>query len=95
MIELHQSNERNEEYRQLLNLMHLNNCKTSVDATTTIDYSDDEYESIEKNFCLDDHTDGKFIFLYGKPALSTYDDDDDHRTDLNLNTFSNLQQEME
>ena len=75
-MELNRSNKQIEEYRQYFHLT--SNGRTNIDDITTIDYSDDDYPIIEKNFCLDDQShEKKFIFLYSKPTLPPDDDDDD------------------
>ena len=57
--------------------MNEKNLTTNIDDLNRIDYSDDDdSRPIEKNFCLDDNTENKFIFLYSKPPLPTEDDDD-------------------
>ena len=95
-MELNRSNEKNEEYRQYLTLLHLGNGPTNIDDLTPIDFSDDECQPIEKNFCLDDHTERKFIFLYDKPALPPDDDDDDDEDRQNhLAMYSHLEHEIE
>ncbi|CAF2863849.1 unnamed protein product, partial [Rotaria sp. Silwood2] len=85
--ELNRSNEQIEEYRHLIHLLNEKNSTTNIDDINLIDYSDDDDDDdidvdvdirpIEKNFCLDDNTENKFIFLYSKPPLPPNDDDDD------------------
>ena len=83
--ELNRSNEQMEEYRQIIsyfnekNLDHLN-------AIDSDDNDDDDSRPIEKNFCLDDHSENQMIFLYSKPSLPP----DDH-----LSILSHLQNEIE
>lgn len=73
-----------EEYRQIIsyfnekNLNHLN----AIDS----DDDGDDSRPIEKNFCLDDHSEDQMIFLYSKPPLPS----DDH-----LSMLSHLQNEIE
>jgi hypothetical protein len=93
--ELNRSNEQIEEYRQIISLLNEKNFTTNVDDIKRIDYSsddddDDDSRPIEKNFCLDDNTENKFIFLYSKPPLPPDDDDID-----NLSILSHLENEIE
>ena len=65
---------------------------TNIDDLNRNDYSDDDdSRPIEKNFCLDDNTDKKLIFLYSKPSLPP--DDDDDVDDLSI--LSHLENEIE
>jgi hypothetical protein len=67
--ELERTNDQLKEYRELI---HLINEKT-LTTTTSIDdlnSSSDDSKPVEKNYCLYDNTENKFIFLYSKPPLS-------------------------
>ncbi len=83
--ELNRSNEQVEEYRQILYLLNEKNLPINIDYS-----DDDDSRPIEKNFCLDDNTEKKFIFLYSKPPLPPDDDDID-----NLSILSHLENEIE
>jgi len=89
--ELNRTNEQVEEYRHIIYLLNEKNLTTNIDDLNRIDYSDDDdSRPIEKNFCLDDNTENKFIFLYSKPPLPLDDDDID-----NLSILSHLENEIE
>ncbi len=89
--ELNRTNEQVEEYRHIIYLLNEKNLTTNIDDLNRIDYSDDDdSRPIEKNFCLDDNTENKFIFLYSKPPLPLDDDDID-----NLSVLSHLENEIE
>lgn len=90
--ELNRSNEKIEEYRQIISLLNEKNFTTNIDDLNQVIYSDDDDDSrpIEKNFCLDDNTENKFIFLYSKPPLPPDDYDID-----NLSILSHLENEIE
>ncbi|CAF4108695.1 unnamed protein product [Rotaria magnacalcarata] len=101
--ELHRSNEQIEEYRYLIGLLSGKSFTTNIDNINLIDYSDDndddddddsgdnDVRPIEKNFCLDDNTENKFIFLYSKPPLPPDDEDDDD----DLSILSHLENAIE
>ncbi|CAF3356004.1 unnamed protein product [Rotaria socialis] len=101
--ELHRSNEQIEEYRHLIGLLNEKSFTTNIDNINLIDYSDDgddddednsddnDVQPIEKNFCLDDNTENKFIFLYSKPPLPPDDEDDDD----DLSILSHLENAIE
>ncbi|CAF1119273.1 unnamed protein product [Rotaria sordida] len=91
--ELNRSNEQIEEYRHLIYLLNEKNLTTNIDDINLIDYSDDDIDirPMEKNFCLDDNTENKFIFLYSKPSLPPDDDDDVD----NLSILSHLENAIE
>ncbi|CAF4558752.1 unnamed protein product [Rotaria socialis] len=101
--ELHRSNEQIEEYRHLIDLLNEKSFTTNIDNINLIDYSDDgddddednsddnDVQPIEKNFCLDDNTENKFIFLYSKPPLPPDDEDDDD----DLSILSHLENAIE
>ncbi|CAF3886948.1 unnamed protein product, partial [Rotaria sordida] len=91
--ELNRSNEQIEEYRHLIYLLNEKNLTTNIDDINLIDYSDDDIDirTMEKNFCLDDNTENKFIFLYSKPSLPPDDDDDVD----NLSILSHLENAIE
>ena len=62
-LALHRSNEKIEEYRHYFQLIDGRNEQTNIDDLTAIDYSDEDFPPIEKNFCLDDHSNEKnFLF---------------------------------
>jgi len=92
--ELNRSNEQIEEYRQIICLLNEKNLTTNIDDLNGIEYFDDDDDDdsrpIEKNFCLDDNTENKFIFLYSKPPLPPGDDDVD-----NLSILSHLENQIE
>ena len=95
-LELNRSNEKIEEYRQYFQLIDGQNEQTNIDDLTAIDYSDEDFPPIEKNFCLDDHSNEKnFLFLYSQPCLPPDDDDDDDDDEEDFSTISNLDHQIE
>ena len=93
--ELNRSNEQIEEYRHLIYLINEKNLSPNLDDSNRLDYFDEEDDDdlddcrpIEKNFCLDDHGENNFIFLYSKPSVST-DGEIDH-----LSILSHLEHEI-
>lgn len=91
-VELRRSNEKIEEYRQYFHLLDGRNHRTNIDDLTTIDYSDDDFVPIEKNFCLENQSNEKnFFYLYSRPSLPADDDDDDE----DFSTISNLGHQIE
>ncbi|CAF1179254.1 unnamed protein product [Adineta ricciae] len=90
--ELNRSNEQIEEYRHLIYLINEKNLPTNLHDLNRIDYfdddDDDDCQPIEKNFCLDDHGENNFIFLYSKPSVSA-DGEIDH-----LSILSHLEHEI-
>lgn len=96
--ELYRSNEQIEEYRQLIYFLNGKSLTTNIENINLIDYSDeddddndDDIRPIEKNFCLDDNTENKFIFLYSKPPLPPNDEEDDD----DLSILSHLENAIE
>lgn len=78
-----------EEYRQIISYFNEKNLEhfDAIDSDVNDDDDDDDSRPIEKNFCLDDHTENPMIFLYSKPPLPP----DDHH----LSILSHLQNEIE
>lgn len=97
--ELTRSNEQIEEYRHLIYLINEKNLSTNIDDLTRVEYfddGDDDCRPMEKNFCLDDPAEQKFIFLYGKlPVCDAHNDDDDDDEGLeHFSILSHLQNEI-